>query len=215
MKKEIIGSCELYNCDCMKIMPTYPDKYFDLAIVDPPYGIGQNWAKDTTSPLYKHRSTYKNKSIPEKKYFDELFRISKKQIIFGGNYYTEFLPPTGSWLFWDKKRSEKTFNAQGELAWTSLNIPLRVIPLRWNGFVTCEPRYGGHPHEKPVMLYDWLLTRYAIPEMNILDTHLGSGSIAISCNNFGLSLTACELDKNYFRLACKRLKGINSKKIAV
>ena len=206
MKKEIIGSCTLYNADCIKIMAQYPDKYFNLAIVDPPYGIGQNWAKDTASPLYKYRGSYKNKSIPSEKYFKELFRISDIQIIWGGNYYTKFLPPTGAWLFWDKKRSEKTFNAQGELAWTSLKSPLRIIPLQWNGFVTCEPRYGGHPHEKPIKLYEWLLTRYAGYGMNILDTHLGSGSIAVACHNLGFSLTACEIDKHFFRLSCKRLK---------
>ena len=206
LRKEIIGNCTLYNADCMKIMSQYPDNHFDFAIVDPPFGIGQNWAKDTTSPLYKHRSTYKNKTIPNKQYFDELFRVSKIKVIFGGNYFSKFLPPTGSWLFWDKKRSEKTFNAQGELAWTSLNIPLRIIPLRWNGFVVCEPRCGWHPHEKPILLYKWILTKYAKQGMKILDTHLGSGSIAVACNELGFELTASELDKNYFRLACKRIK---------
>jgi site-specific DNA-methyltransferase (adenine-specific) len=205
-RKEIIGPCELTREDCMRLMARYPDKHFDLAVVDPPYGIGRTWAKDRTSPLYRHRSLYKNDAIPGQDYFNELFRVSKKQVIWGGNYYTRFLPPTGAWIFWDKKRSEKTFSAQGELAWTSLDIPLRIIPLRWNGFVVCEPRCGWHPHEKPAMLYKWLLSRYAEPGMRILDTHLGSGGIAAACCGLGLSLTACEIDKKYFDMAVKRIK---------
>ena len=209
MRKETVGNCELHLGDCMELMALYPDKHFDLAIVDPPYGIGQTWAKEISSSLYKHRSTYKNKSIPEKKYFDELFRISNKQIIWGGNYYTKFLPPTGAWIFWDKRRSEKTNYAQGELAWTSLNIPLRIISLRWNGIVTCEPRYGKHPHEKPVALYKWLLAKYAKPGDKILDTHFGSGSIAVACNELGFELTASETDKDYFEAACDRVREAN------
>jgi len=206
MRVEQIGSATLYLCDCMKLMATMPDKSIDLAIVDPPYGIGPNWKKDTLSQFYKHRSKYKNDSIPDKKYFDELFRVSKNQIIWGGNYYTRFLPPTGAWLFWDKKRTDKTFNAQGELAWTSLHISLKLIPLMWNGFCVCEPRSGIHPHEKPVALYEWILSKFTEPGMNILDTHLGSGSIALACQNKGCSLIACEIEKKYFNAACKRIK---------
>jgi site-specific DNA-methyltransferase (adenine-specific) len=116
-----------------------------------------------------------------------------------------FLPVTGAWFFWDKNRSEKTFNAQGELAWTSLKIPLRIIPLRWNGFCTCEKRSGIHPHEKPTALYKWILSRYAEPGIKILDTHLGSGSIAIACQKMGCFLTSSEINKNYFHAACKRI----------
>jgi site-specific DNA-methyltransferase (adenine-specific) len=206
MKKEVIGNATLYLGDCMKLMATMPDKSIDLAIVDPPYGIGQNWRKDRTSQFYRHRSEYKNNSIPNKKYFDELFRVSVNQIIWGGNYYTQFLPPTGAWLFWDKKRSDKTFCAQGELAWTSLHISLKIIPLRWNGFCVCEPRSGIHPHEKPVALYEWILSKFSTTGMKILDTHLGSGSIAIACQKKGFSLVASEIDKDYFNAACKRIQ---------
>ena len=185
LREKKIGLCTLYNADCMDMMAKYPDGYFDLAIVDPPYGIGQDWRKNTKSPFFKHCSTYKNKSIPDKKYFDELFRVSDKQIIWGGIYYTQYLPPTGAWIFWDKKRSEKTFAAQGE--------------------VVCEPRSGIHPHEKPVLLYKWLLSKYAEPGMRILDTHLGSGSIAIACCELGFQLEACEVYKNYFKASCKRI----------
>jgi site-specific DNA-methyltransferase (adenine-specific) len=206
MRVERIGSATLYLGDCMKLMATMPNKSIDLAIVDPPYGIGETWRKDKASPFYKHVSKYKNNSIQNKEYFNELFRVSVNQIIWGGNYYTQFLPPTGAWLFWDKKRSEKTFAAQGELAWTSLHISLKIIPLRWNGFCVCEPRSKIHPHEKPVALYEWILSRFAEPGMNVLDTHLGSGSIAIACQKAGCSLIASEIEKNYFNAACKRIK---------
>jgi site-specific DNA-methyltransferase (adenine-specific) len=205
-RAETIGDCTLYLGDCMKIMSTLPDKSIGLAIVDPPYGIGQNWKKDPRSQFYRHRSEYKNNSVPDKKYFDELFRVSVNQIIWGGNYFTRFLPATGAWFFWDKKRSEKTLNAQGELAWTSLKIPLRIIPLRWNGFCVCEKRSGIHPHEKPVALYKWLLSKYAEPGIKILDTHMGSGSIAIACQKTGHPLISSEINKIYFNAALKRIK---------
>jgi len=206
MRVEQIGLATLCLGDCMKLMATMPDKSIDLAIVDPPYGIGQNWKKDRRSRFYKHRPTYKNNTIPDKDYFNELFRVSVNQIIWGANYYSQFLPPTGAWLFWDKQRSEKTFNAQGELAWTSFHISLKKISLRWNGFLVCEPRPGIHPHEKPVALYKWILSRFVEPGMKILDTHLGSGSIAVACQEKGCPLVASELDKYYFNAACKRIK---------
>jgi site-specific DNA-methyltransferase (adenine-specific) len=108
-------------------MVTIPDNFFDIAIVDPPYGIGENWKKDQFSKFYKHQSTYKNNSIPGRDYFNELFRISKNQIIWGGNYYTEHLCPRHSWITWNKFRDyEKQHMAEGELAWTSFNVPLRI-----------------------------------------------------------------------------------------
>jgi len=210
-RTETIGSCTLYLGDCMDLMAQYPDKHFDLAVVDPPYGIGQNWKKDTSSQFYTHRTKYKNDSIPQEEYFNELFRVSDNQIVCGGNYYTRFLPPTGAWIFWDKKRSDKTFNAQGELVWTSFRMSLKIIPLRWNGFCVCEPRPGIHPHEKPVALYEWILSRFARPGMKILDTHLGSGSIAIACMKNDCSLVASEIDKKYFDAACKRIKNWSRK----
>jgi site-specific DNA-methyltransferase (adenine-specific) len=189
----------------MNLMARYPDKHFDLAIVDPPYGIGENWTKDTDSKFYTHRSTYKNDKTPDKKYFNELFRVSDKQIIFGANYYTEYLPPRNSWIVWDKMRSACTFNSQCELAWTSFNIPVRIISLKWNGFDTCGPRHGKHPHEKPVALYKWLLSKYTRPGWKILDTHLGSGSIAIACEELGFDLTACEINEDYYKDAMERI----------
>jgi len=206
MRVEQIGSATLYLGDCMKLMATMPDKSIGLAIVDPPYGIGENWRKDRASQFYKHCTKYKNNAIPDKDYFDELFRVSVNQIIWGGNYYSQFLPPTGAWLFWDKQRSEKTFSAQGELAWTSFHISLKKISLMWNGFCVCEPRSGIHPHEKPVALYTWILSKFAEPGMTILDTHLGSASIAIASQKKGCYLIASEIEKKYFNAACKRIK---------
>jgi len=213
MKKKVIGNVTLYLGDCMELMATLPDKSIDLAIVDPPYGIGQTWKKDRNSQFYKHCTTYRNNIPPNEKYFNELFRVSANQIIWGGNYYTRFLPPTGAWLFWDKKRSEKTFSAMGELAWTSLHISLKIIPLMWNGFCVCETRSGIHPHEKPVALFEWILSRFAKTGMKILDTHLGSGSIAIACQKTTCSLVACEINKNYFTAACKRIEQAVSENI--
>jgi site-specific DNA-methyltransferase (adenine-specific) len=190
----------------METMGRYPDKSFGLAIVDPPFGIGQNWKKDSHSRrFYTHRSTYKNNKIPDENYFNELFRVSDNQIIFEGNYYTEYLPPRNSWIVWDKIRSAKTKYAQCELAWTSFNIPVRIISLKWNGFDVCEPRYGKHPHEKPVSLYKWLLQEYAQPDWKILDTHMGSGSSIIACYDLGFDLVACEIDRNYYGDAMRRI----------
>jgi site-specific DNA-methyltransferase (adenine-specific) len=195
----------LIHGDCMDYMRTLPDKAYDLAICDPPYGIGENWRKDPNSKFYKHKSSYNNKQIPDKEYFEQLFRVSKNQIIWGANYYTEHLPVRNSWIVWDKRRTEKTFSAEGELAWTSFNIPLRFARFLWNGCVTCEPRYGKHPHEKPVSLYRWLLKNYANAGDRILDTHLGSGSICIACQDGGFEMTGIELDGDYYAAARKRL----------
>lgn len=152
---------ETYNIDCLEYMRTMPDGFFDLAVVDPPYGIGRNWNKDRSSKFYGHRSTYDNATIPGKEYFDELFRVSRNQIIWGANYYTEFLPARNSWIVWDKSIDYTTQHmSEGELAWTSFNVPLRIAHLIWNGFCRCESRSGIHPHEKPIALYKWIFDNY-------------------------------------------------------
>lgn len=198
---------ELLNMDCMEYMAGLPDKAFDLAIVDPPFGIGENWKKDRYSKFYNHSSSYKNKAVPKRKFFKELFRVSKNQIIWGANYYTRFLPVRQGWIVWDKNRKfTDSHMAELELAWHSFNIPARVIKRTWNGFMTCEPRYGKHPHEKPVSLYTWLLKEYATAGDRILDTHSGSGSSAIAAHRLGFDLTGCELDQQYFDDSQKRFK---------
>jgi len=206
MRKEVIGPCELCRGDCMKLMAQYPEKHFDLAIIDPPYGIGENWKKDTHSRFYKHDSLYKNERLTSPAYFVELFRVSRRQIIWGANYYSRLLPERNSWLIWDKQVGAKT-KSRCELAWTSFNRPMDIVRLLWDGARTCCARYGKHPHEKPVDLYKWLLLHYARPHYKVLDTHLGSGSIAVACAGMGISLTASEINPDYFRDACGRVRA--------
>ena len=154
---------EIHLCDCVDYMRTMPDKFFDLAVVDPPYGIGKDWKKSRKSKFYHHQSTYNNSSTPGKEYFAELFRVSKNQIIWGANYYTEFLPARNSWIVWDKHINYPTQHlSEGELAWTSFNIPVRIVSLIWNGCCRCEKRAGFHPHEKPKSLYKWLYDNYFV-----------------------------------------------------
>ena len=192
------------NEDNMELMARYPDKYFDLAIVDPPYGIG---ASEMTMGSGKNKKYKKGKNwdneTPNEIYFNELFRVSKNQIIFGGNYFN--LPLTKSWIFWDKGINGDCDFADGELAWTSFNKVLRIAPIRYKGFLGADLE-RIHPTQKPVAIYKWLLDKYAKQGDKILDTHLGSGSIAIACHDYGFDLTACELDKEYFDQAMKRLK---------
>lgn len=191
----------------MDYMRELPDKAFELAIVDPPYGIGPNWYKDPHSRFYKHHTTYMNDSIPGEDYFRELFRISKNQIIWGGNYYTEHLKPRHSWIVWDKQRDyPKQKLAEGELAWTSYQIPVRIARFLWNGACVCCKRSGIHPHEKPIQLYAWLLQNYAKPGDRIFDSHLGSGSSRIAAYKLGFDFVGCEIDKEYYNAQQRRFK---------
>lgn len=199
---EQLGSIKLYNADCLEIMKTFPDKYFELAIVDPPYGI--NFSKTHTGTGWIVRESKEwDSSIPSKEYFEELFRVSKNRIIWGGNYMVQYLTPSMGWIFWDK--GQRNFSlADGELAYTSFNKALRVYTYsRGKHQATRE---GWHPTEKPIQLYKWLLTNYAKQGDKILDTHFGSLSIGIACHDMGFDLTACELDKDYYEAGKKRLK---------
>lgn len=183
------------NEDNMGLMARYPDNYFDLAIVDPPYGIGIS-----SNPVrQKHSKKIWDNEIPDKKYFDELFRVSKNQIIWGGNYFD--LPPTQGFFVWNKKQPHDFSLAMVEYAWSSIQKPAKM----WDLSVLKETG-KIHPTQKPVQLYEWLLINNAKEGDKILDTHLGSGSIAIACHNLGFDLTACELDTEYYESALKRLK---------
>ena len=196
------------NEDNMQLMARYPDNYFDLAIVDPPYGINRSGQIETFTKNPKHkRKHFENKGwdnkIPKAEYFDELFRVSKNQIIWGANYFTQYLPSSMGWIFWDK--GQDLTMSDGELAFTSFEVALRRKIIN-RGQLMIE---GGtqHPTQKTIKLYKWLLDKYAKPTDKILDTHLGSGSIAIACHDYGFDLTACELDKEYFDKAMQRINN--------
>jgi len=190
------------NEDCMQLMSRYEDNHFDLAIVDPPYGINIQQSGGTPKHLgFKvYDKKFWDKEIPSKQYFDELFRVSKNQIIWGGNYFSTYLPSSMGWVFWDK--GQNLTMSDGELAFSSFQKALRRIIIN-----RCEIKKDGaiHPTQKPVKLYEWLLMNYAKEGDTILDTHLGSGSIAIACYNLGYDLTACEIDKEYYEAAIKRI----------
>jgi site-specific DNA-methyltransferase (adenine-specific) len=194
------------NCDNMLLMARYPDNYFDLAIVDPPYGINinHNMGRRKGDKHSGHKKVNWDNEIPKDEYFTELFRVSKNQIIWGGNYFP--LPLTGSWLFWDKLMPEEMSFSMGELAWMTFGNTLRKITLKHHGFINGN-NIKIHPTQKPVALYKWLLDKYAKQGDKILDTHLGSGSIAIACHDYGFELTACELDKEYYDKAIQRIQN--------
>ena len=203
------------NEDNMELMARYEDSHFDLAIVDPPYQI-ERFSKnmDSQGTLGKSIFLGKNKisewdKLPTKEYFNEIFRVSKNQIIWGANHFwqTANLPNTTNFIFWDKKMPFPNFS-RGELAWTSFKGVCKCFEYNYYGNIEGNKQSNGriHPTQKPIALYEWLLINYAKEGDKILDTHLGSGSIAIACHNLGFDLTACELDKDYFEAAMKRLK---------
>jgi site-specific DNA-methyltransferase (adenine-specific) len=183
--------------DNMELMARYSDNHFDLAVVDPPYGIGIS----ANSVRQQHTKKDWDASTPSLEYFNELKRVSKNQIIWGGNYFFDYLNSSQCFLIWDKKQPFDFSLAMCELGWTSFSSPAKMFR-----YSVLTERGKIHPTQKPVKLYEWLLMNYAKEGDKILDTHLGSGSIAIACHNLGFDLTACELDKEYFDAAMKRLK---------
>jgi len=184
--------------DCMDLMRETPDNHFDLAIVDPPYGIGEKFKGGSTGKMQFNEVVDKGWDVaPPPEYFSELRRVSKDQIIWGGNYFD--LPPTRCFIVWDKKNSEDFTLAMAELAWTSYDKLAKIYPLSMS-------EKKQHPTQKPVKLYEWILSKYAEPGQRILDTHMGSGSIAIACHYFGAYLTATEIDEDYFKAACERIE---------
>tara|TARA_R100000700_G_C3095707_1_gene95023 strand:+ start:76 stop:681 length:606 start_codon:yes stop_codon:yes gene_type:complete len=191
----------IYNQDCMEAMKEMSDNQFDLAIVDPPYGI------DVKTRVFDDGKKW-DSEIPSKKYFEELFRVSKNQIIWGANYFLDYLGATSCYIVWDKKMTEKHLMSMSEFAWTSFktkNLIFKQPPVGDRGFYNID---GSriHPTQKSIKLYEWLLIKYAKEGDTILDTHLGSGSIAIACHNLGFELTGYEIDKEYFEAAKKRIE---------
>ena len=197
----------LFHADCMDIMAQYPDKYFDLAIVDPEYGL----SIENSGTMFKKFGKTKGWDIkpPDKKYFDELFRVSKNQIIWGGNYFIEHLKNTKCVIWWDKMNGTNMM-ADGEMAWTSFDKHSKRFQMHH-----FSSGYDDkiHPTQKPVKIYDWQISQFAAEGMNILDTHFGSGSIALAVDKanrldkMNLHLTACEIDKEYIDKAIKRIKN--------
>ena len=189
------------NEDNMELMARYEDNYFDLAIVDPPYGIGaENHAGKKENGWTQWVKKDWDKEIPTAEYWKELFRVSKNQIVWGGNYMTEHLPPKMGWIVWDKGQRDFSL-ADGELAWTSFDKAMRIFT-----YARAKALQEGkiHPTQKPVKLYEWLLMNYAKEGDRILDTHGGSGSICLACHNLGFDLDWIELDQDYYEAAKKR-----------
>ena len=202
----------IYNQDCMEAMKEMSDNQFDLAIVDPPYGISYARGKNgwgVNENRAKLEDVKWDKKTPNQEYFIELQRVSKNQIVWGGNYFTDKLPVSKCWIIWDKicQTQNKSVFADGELAWTSFKKVVKTFKQRQMGFITdTKDDKRIHPTQKPSELYEWLLMNYAKKGDTILDTHLGSGSIAIACYNLGYDLTGYEIDKEYFEAAKKRIE---------
>ena len=207
---QLTDKIQITNEDNMLLMARYPDKYFDLAIVDPPYGLGDRLVKGgakggmgTMKNLADDKVTTWDDKIPPPEYFTELQRVSKNQIIWGGNYFLDYLGKTDGFVVWDKMNGTNPM-ADAELAWQNIKGTTRMF--RWHHF-SGEKTTKIHPTQKPVQLYSWLLKTYAKENDKILDTHLGSGSIAIACHDYKFDLTACELDKEYFDKAIQRINN--------
>jgi site-specific DNA-methyltransferase (adenine-specific) len=202
---------ELLNVDCMEYMRALPDKAFDLAIVDPPYGIGEDGSRNHSRGLAAKSKNYRgfygaDISIPKREYFTELVRVSCNQIIWGGNYMVENLKPSMGWVFWDKHMEAQDFS-DGELAYTSFSVGLKKFDFAWNGMIQGDMKnkeFRIHPTQKPIKLYRWLLTNYAKEGDKIIDTHLGSGSSAIAAHQMGFDFVGTEIDPEYHAAAVKR-----------
>lgn len=204
LKTAVVASCSSLNITCednMDLMARYHDNYFDLAIVDPPYGIGNKLVDGGGTRKAKfdnNRDSIKWDNVPTQQYFNELFRVSKNQIIWGANYFN--LPTTRCNIIWDKM--QEFTGSDFELGWTSFDKASKAFRM---SRVEAYSQGKIHPTQKPVLLYKWILDKYAKQGDKILDTHLGSGSIAIACHDYEFDLTACELDREYFDKAMQRI----------
>ena len=216
----------LYNKDCIKALKEMQDNQFDLAIVDPPYGIGVNKGGHSLAgngdfkggnfnvKATKYVGGEWDNERPNEEYFKELLRGSKNVIIWGGNYFADLLPSSSCWIVWDKDNGT-SYQADCELAYTNFDTAVRKYRYRWWGLLQEDMKNKEkriHPTQKPIRLYEWLLMNYAKDGDKILDTHLGSGSIAIACHNLGFDLEGYELDKEYFEAAKKRLEQHQAQK---
>jgi len=201
---------EVYLEDCVTALKRFNDNHFDLAIVDPPYGIGASEMQmgNNAKKKWSKGKNWDNET-PTTEYWEQLFRVSKNQIVWGGNYFE--LPLTKSWLVWDKNNGESGF-ADGEMAWTSFNKPMRIKKIHWTGSASNWEDTNGkiHPTQKPLKLYEWLLQSFAEEGDLILDTHLGSGSSRIAAYKGGFNFTGFEIDKEYYEKQEKRFNDFKS-----
>ena len=208
------------NADCMEYLKEFPDNYFDLAIVDPPYGgvtQGGYMSNKMGGGVAKNRNDYHlgvwQYGRPSDDYFKELLRVSKNQIIWGGNYYASLLPDSQGWIVWDKEKPEGVSFADAELAWTSFDVATRIFKFAWNGMLQGDMKNKEakiHPTQKPVRLYEWCLSRYAKDGDTILDTHVGSGSSLIACHETDHKYIGFEIDPVYYEKAKQRIDEASS-----
>lgn len=197
-----------YNVDCMEYMATLPDKAFDLAVVDPPYGIEKGFHATSRVSKYGQMETVNDRK-PNKEYFEQLFRVSKNQIVFGYNHLSNLLPPTKAFLFWYKHQPVDTYS-DGELAWTSFEKTAKCFDFPFFGGIGMDRDGRIHPTQKPVALYTWIYRQYAKHGDKILDTHLGSGSSRIAAYKMGLDFVGCEIDPDYFKAQEERFENYTS-----
>ena len=202
---------QLFNEDCLDVMRRLADKSVDLILTDPPYGIGEAAGKNKSRGNMAVAKDYGDlewdNAIPSKAYFDEIMRVSKHQVIFGGNYFVEHLRNSPCWIVWDKDNGENDF-ADCELAWCSFSSAVRRLKLRWNGMLQHnmkEKEHRIHPTQKPVRLFEWILEKYAQPGWVIMDPFLGSGSSAIAAKRLGYEFIGVEREKTYFEAALERI----------
>jgi len=210
---------EVYLEDCVTALKRYADNHFDLAIVDPPYGIGENGQRNVTgdrptakwkNPKSQHYVVFDDSEIPTDEYWDQLFRVSKNQIVFGGNYFTEYLPPSKGWIVWDKQADIKEHLSMCELAWSSFDRKCNKFEYLWAGFKKKHQVKRIHPTQKPIDLYDWILLHYAKQNDLVLDTHLGSGSSRIAAYKGGFNFVGFEIDQEYYNNQEKRFNDFKS-----
>lgn len=218
LQQALVSGSAVFNMDCIEFMKQVPDKFFHLAIVDPPYGIGAgsvNFQSGTRKrPSKFHKQNDWDTSIPAPEYWEQLFRVSKNQIVWGGNYMTDFLPPSRCWIFWDKGTGDNSY-ADGELAWTSFDKVVKKFSKFWSGGNAKEKFDIDriHPTQKPIQLYEWIIKEFMSEGNLILDTHLGSGGSRIAAHKAGKIFVGTEIDKDYFEMQEKRWKNFTAQTV--
>jgi site-specific DNA-methyltransferase (adenine-specific) len=203
---------KIYNMDCLEGMKQIPDKYFDLVVTDPPYGIGESGKTNHSRSKLAKAKEYKDygwdKQIPKKEVFNEILRISKNQIIFGGNYFIEYLYNSNCWIVWDKNNGENDF-ADCELAWTSFKTAVRKFTYTWHGMIQQNMKFKEerfHPTQKPISLMEWIILNYSKEGDLICDPYMGSGTTAIACSRLNRKYLGFELVKEYCSITEKRIQ---------